>query len=145
MTPREFARAALRHLVLPVPTRSGKTLNVLLTAGPLPSAGVRCLCSLAATHVWRAAHEHECDKIVIHNGPHHKHEFDTIDLLKHLVTRRLGYWPSVMRVAGRVPSQLATRGFQALGNTFDRHRPVFRIGPMPVSGDPGRQEETHGQ
>lgn len=133
---REQARGILRRLVLPVPTRD-RTLNVVFTPGAgVPALGHRCLCTIAVNHVWRAAHEHGCTKIVVHGGPGHKHEFDTIDFFKRWVIGRLGWMPSVFSIASRkgpkTPALLATRGHQALGNEFDTTRPTFNI-PIAVS------------
>lgn len=142
---REWARSALRRLVLPVPQRE-RTLNVVPTTGPLPAYGHRCLCITVAIHGWRTAHENGCTKIRVHNGSH-KHEFETIDVLKHIIRDRLGYFPTaVQKVNGQVPRFLATRGMQALGAEFDITRPVFTVpvkvepAPAPISGDPGGKE-----
>ena len=141
---REQARSMLRRLVLPVPRRD-RTLNVVVPAGAVPAYGIRCLCVVVATYAWRAAHEHRCTKIRVHAGAH-THEFDTSDLLRHLVRRQLGFLPGVMRVGGRVPSLLATRGLEALGNHFDTTRLAVSV---PVSltptfgGAPVGRSATH--
>lgn len=116
---RSWSAQALRHLALPVPRRE-RVAHVYLTArGALPPDGVHCLCHLAAIRHFRVAHEHQCTRLVIHDGPH-THPFDTMILLRSHV-RALGWWPSPLRVAGRTPSLLATRGFQRLGDEVTEH------------------------
>lgn len=130
---REQARGILKGLVLPVPTRD-RTLNVVFThKDAVPPFGHRCLCTIAANYAWRAAHENHCTRIVVHNGPSHKHAFDTIDFFKTWVVGRLGWFPSVFSIAGKTPRWLATTGHRALGNTFDVTRPTFTV-PVAVSG-----------
>lgn len=133
MSIRDFARRALKALALPVPQRE-RVLNVVIEdAKALPAWGVRCTCPIAVNHVWRAAHEQGCSKIVIHNGPNHHHSFDTIDFLRRFTLARLGFFPRVFTVGGKTPRLLATTGHKALGNVFDTTRPTFNI-PMTVSG-----------
>jgi hypothetical protein len=127
-----------------VPVRS-KTLNVVLTTPlggqPVPDWGVRCLCHVVANHCWRVAAEQFCTEIVVHH-PSHRHPFDMTELLGYTV-RHLGYWPQVQRVNGRVMPLMATRGFQALGATLERHRPVVAV-PIAVSSEAGGKEVSHG-
>lgn len=125
----------MHRYALPVPQRE-RTLNVVFTQkNAVPSLGHRCLCTIAANHVWRAAHEHQCTRIVIHGDAGHKHAFDTIDFIRRWNVQRLGYWPAgPTRLAdGKVPRQLATIGHRALGNTFETTRPTFTV-PIDVSG-----------
>mgnify|MGYP001615991657 FL=1 len=121
---REFSRRLLGRLALPQPTGT-RTLNVLVTDAQVPAFGHRCLCSIAAWYAWRAAHEQGCSTIRVHNGPTHKHSFDTVDLYRKVLGP--AWVPSVFRVRGRTPRFLATRGHQALGNVFDTTRPTFRV------------------
>lgn len=146
MTLRDFARRALRRLALPVPQRD-RTLNVYVEdAHALPAWGIRCTCPIAVNHVWRAAHENGCTKIVIHNGPQHHHEFDTVDFLKRFTIARLGFLPRPFSIAGKTPRLLATTGHRALGNTFDVTKPTFHV-PTAVSGAgvAGGKELVHGR
>ena len=130
---REQARGILRRLALPVPKRD-RTLNVVLTnKGAIPALGDRCLCTIAANYAWRAAHENHCTKIVVHNGPNHRHQFDTIDFFKAWVVKRLGWFPAVFSINGKTPRWLATVGHRALGNELDVTRPTFTV-PIAVSG-----------
>ena len=141
MTIKEQARSFLRRLALPIPQRE-RTLNVVFTIpGAVPSIGRRCLCTIAANHAWRAAHENHCTKIVVHNGAGHKHSFDTVEFLKSWTIRRLGHLPGVFQVAGRTPRWLATTGHQALGNEFDTTRPTFQV-PVDVSSLTAGVKET---
>lgn len=130
-TIRELSGAILRRLALPQPT-GNRTLNVVVTDAQVPAFGHRCLCSIAAWRVWRAAFENGCSKIVVHNGPTHKHDFDLIDLYRTMLGR--ARWrPTVARINGQVPAKLATRGLEAAGDTFDTTRPTFNI-PFAVCG-----------
>lgn len=144
LTMREQATRILNRMVLPVPQRD-RTLKVVVPPRAIPAWGIRCLCSHVAGMSWRAAHENRCTKIQVIDGSH-VHEFDTIDLFKAVVKKRLGFMPGVKRINGRVPQFMATRGFQALGNHLDTSRPVFRVpadvSASPVSGNPGREETT---
>lgn len=141
---REQARGFLRRLVLPIPGRD-RCLNVIVPVGSVPAYGIRCLCVVVATYAWRAAHENGCSKIRVYAGSH-KHEFDTIDLLKHIIRRNLGFFPGVKTIGGRVPALLATRGLEALGNHFDTTRLAVSV---PVSltptfgGAPVGRSATH--
>ena len=139
-TLREFSRRLLGRLALPQPT-GHRTLNVLVTDGAVPAYGHRCLCAIAAWYAWRAAHEQGCATIRVHNGPQHKHAFDTIDLYRAILGTT--WVPRPFTVRGRTPRLLATRGHQALVNTFDTTRPLFNI-PIAVSGGAaGGKEPTH--
>lgn len=137
---RAQARGILRRLVLPVPTRD-RTLNVVIeNKGALPPLGHQCLCTAAVNYVWRVAHENGCTNIVIHDGPTHKHAFDTIDFFKAWVVKRLGWFPSVFSINGKTPRWLATTGHRALGNDIDVTRPTFTV-PIAVSGSPPAAQE----
>lgn len=142
LTTRERATRILKRMALPTP-RQDRTLKVVVPPRVIPSHGIRCLCSHVASYAWRAAHENGCTRIQVHDGPH-VHEFDTIDLFRALVKKRLGFVPGVKRINGQVPRFLATRGHLALGNTFDTSRTLYRVpvdvSATPVSGDPGRAE-----
>mgnify|MGYP001617069742 FL=1 len=132
MTTREWARRVMQRMRLPVPERS-RTLHVHLPPGvQTPDFKVQCTCYLVAQYVWRLAHEQRCTSIEIHNGPAHKHTFDTVDLFAEGVLRHTGRWPRVMTVAGRTPPQMATRGHQALGNQLEERRIL-----VPVTGVSG--------
>lgn len=139
MNIRTFASRALRHLALPVPQRSGRTLNVFVDdKRALPDFRIHCACPHVANYVWRAAHENGCDRIRVHANAQHKHEFDTIDFLKRYTIARLGFLPAPMRLRnGKTPAHLATIGHRALGNEFDVMRgyvnvPTTISGPKPV-------------
>ena len=139
---REFSRRLLGRLALPQPTGT-RTLNVLVTDAQVPHFGHRCLCSIAAWYAWRAAHEQGCSTIRVHNGPGHKHEFDTVDLYRKILGP--AWVPSVFSIRGKTPRLLATRGHQALGNVFDVTRPTFRVTETitAVSSDAGGKELSH--
>lgn len=142
---RAYARRALSALALPTPTRD-RVLHVYTqTRGAIPDWRTQCLCHRVAAYVWRAAHENACTRIVVHRDAVHRHEFDTVDLLRRDIVPRLGYFPHPLRLRGRTPALLATRGHQALGNTLDERAPVFVNVPAAVSGNPGSQETpSHG-
>ena len=134
MTTREFARLAMRRMRLPVPSGT-RTLHVHTPPGyATPQHRTQCLCHLLAQYVWRAAHEQSCSNIVVHNGPVHVHEFDTVDLFTRSVLKRCGFWPKVQTVRGVTPPQMATLGHRALGNTLEPYRPIFHV-PTAVSSD----------
>ena len=141
-TLREFSRRLLGRLALPQPT-GHRTLNVLVTDGQVPAYGHRCLCAVAAWYAWRAAHEQGCSTIRVHNGPTHKHAFDTVDLYRKVCGP--AWVPRPFTVRGRTPRLLATMGHRALGNVFDTTRPTFHV-PVSVSsaGPAGRKEFLHG-
>ena len=136
---REQARRALCRLALPVPQRE-RTLRVVVPKGVVPAFGIRCLCVVPAKYAWRTAHENGCSRIVVEDGTGHKHEFQTIDLLNHMVRTQLGVIPAPKRVNGRVPRMLATAGHEALGNHLDTTRPTFTVAAA-VSGDTSAAKE----
>lgn len=142
MTIREFSRRLLGRLALPQPT-GDRVLNVIVTDAQVPHFGIKCLCTIAAWRAWRAAHENGCSKIVVHNGPVHKHAFDTVDLYRKVLGP--SWVPSVFRINGQTPRLLATRGFQALGDVFETTRPTFNI-PFTAVSSPvtGGKELVHG-
>mgnify|MGYP001619170458 CR=1 FL=1 len=143
MNVRTFAANALRHLALPVPKRSGKTLNVLIEdRRAMPSYGIHCACPLAANYAWRAAHENGCDKIKVHAPFGHVHEFDTIDFLKKFTIARLGFLPRPFTVRGKTPRMLATTGHRALGNELGVLRHYVNV-PHPISSST-LVETSHG-
>jgi len=139
-TLRDYSRRLLGRLALPVPTGT-RTLNVLVTNAQVPNAGHRCLCSIAAWYAWRAAHEQGCSIIRVHNGPAHKHEFDTVDLYRKVCGP--AWVPRPFSIRGRTPRLLATRGHQALGNVFDTTRPTFTVPCAVSSRAAGGKELTH--
>lgn len=137
---REQARAALQGLGLPVPQRE-RTLRLIVPKGVVPPFGIRCLCSVVAVKYWRTAHENGCTAVVVEDGTGHKHEFDTTELLQHIVRKKLGHIPAPKRINGRVPRGLATLGHAALGDRLEEARPVFAV-PVTVSGpSPAAKEE----
>lgn len=129
---REAARAALQHLALPVPERE-RTLRVVVPKGTVPPNGIRCLCAIPAMYAWRTAHENGCTKIIVEDGTGHRHQFDTSELLRHAVKKRLGALPIPKTVGGRVPRFLATAGHMALGNRLEPSRQFVTV-PIAVSG-----------
>ena len=143
---KSFANRALRHLALPVPKSSGKTLNVIVDDNrAMPSYGIHCACPLAANYVWRAAHENGCDTIRVHAPFGHVHEFDTIDFLKKFTLKRLGFLPRPFKLRnGKTPAFLATTGHRALGNEFDvmRHYVNVPANLNPISSDNTLVETT---
>jgi len=140
MTSREWARAALGRMRLPVPDRD-RTLHVQLPPGvQTPDVRTHCTCHVVAQYVWRAAHEQRCTRVVIHNGPVHAHEFDTVELFKRATLQRLGFWPRVQTIRGRTPPQLATVGHRALGNTLEERRPIFPVSVAVSGGNAGGEE-----
>ena len=134
MNIRAFAANALRHLALPVPKRSGKTLNVMIDdKRAMPSYGIHCACPLVANYTWRTAHENGCDTIKVHAPSGHVHSFDTIDFLKKFTLARLGFLPKPFRLHnGKTPALLATTGHRALGNEFGVLRHYVNV-PQPIS------------
>src|SRR5688572_28009717 len=127
---RERARATLRRLKLPIPERE-RTLRVLVPKGTVPAWGVRCLCAIPAVQAWRTAHENGCTKIMVEDGTGHRHEFETTELLAHMV-KQAWFLPAPKSINGMTPALMATRGFQALGNTFEIARPVHAV-PVAIS------------
>ena len=127
-----FAKNALRHLALPVPKSSGRTLNVFVEdKRAMPDFRIHCACPMVANYVWRAAHENGCTTIKVHAPGGHKHEFDTIDFLKKFTVARLGYLPQPFRLrGGGTPRLLATTGHRALGNEFDVMRGFVQGGAV---------------
>lgn len=127
----------MQRMRLPVPDRD-RTLHVHLPSGvETPAHGVQCTCHYVAMYVWRAAHEQRCTKVVVHNGPVHVHEFDTVTLFNRFVLRRLGRWPRVMTIRGMTPPHLATTGHRALGNTFEERRMIFPVSTAVSSAHAG--------
>ena len=140
---KSFAASALRHLALPVPKSSGKTLNVIIDdKRAMPSYGIHCACPLAANYVWRAAHENGCDTIKVHAPFGHVHEFDTIDFLRKFTLNRLGFLPRPFKLRnGKTPAFMATVGHRALGNELDVMRHYVNV-PQTISGDNTPVETT---
>ena len=128
---RTWSTQALRHLALPQPRRERVAHVHLRVPHALPADGVSCLCHVAAMRHFRVAHEHACTSIVIHDGAH-VHSFDTMELLRWHVAA-LGWWPSPLRIAGRTPALLATRGLQALGDEVTEHPTTFVVVPTQIA------------
>jgi hypothetical protein len=123
----------LRALALPIPERE-RTLRVIVPKGTVPAWGHKCLCAIPAVQAWRTALENSCTKVRVEDGTGHVHDFDAMDLLKHVVTKHLGFFPTVMKVNGKTPAGLATAGQRALGNTLEEAKSVFAVsGGMPAA------------
>jgi hypothetical protein len=126
----------LRHYSLPVPTTSARTLHLQMLPGSVPSVRQQCLCHRVALAKWRVAHEQSCARIVVHRDANHKHEFDTIDLMRWQV-QQLGVYPvQPHRINGQVPRLLGTTAALSLGDTLDTrtHGVAVPVAITPVSG-----------
>ena len=137
---RTWSARALHHLALPQPRRERVAHVHLKVRGAIPSVGVQCQCHVAAIRHFRVVHEHACTLIVIHDGAH-VHPFDTMELLRQHVAA-LGWWPSPLRIAGKTPALLATRGLQALGDEVTEHPTTSVVVSTAISGSTPVAKET---
>lgn len=108
-----------------------KTLNVVLEkdAACWPS-------TVVAQHYLRMALENACTRIRVVKGVHSRQEYDVMQLVK--VTRQLTPGGYLSRpTMKRVPGNLATARFAALGEHLEATRPQVPVGlslKQPVSG-----------
>lgn len=143
---RDLARKMMGHFRLPSPTTGTRTLHLKIQPGAVPSVRQQCLCHRVALLRWRVAHEHGCAKIVVHRDVHHRHAFDTVDLMR-WHAGRLGVWPTRPRlIGGTMPLGIGTAYALSVGDHLDVTRPTVSVPvalvstPSPVSGTAGSED-----
>lgn len=136
---RSTARRVVHAIKAPVPTHEGGTLTV--EVGHIPARewdNAEHVRSVIATYVTRYALERGCTRVVVKHPSRDPIAFDVVERIQHSA-RVAGMYPSM---PGRVPAQLATVGFRALGAEMDRTRPMIAVPstlPFPVLTPAGKE------
>lgn len=135
-TTREKALNTVKYLRI-APSRIARLRQERTLNAVLPKDAECWPSSVVATYCLRLALENGCTRIRVIKGVHSKQEYDVMTLVKaarHLsTTGRYLHRPTM----ARVPSNLATAGFERLGNILETTRPYAPVGinlKQPVSG-----------